>query len=780
MSMPLVNQTPTSNPPGPQLRQRRFVAVSWRRRNRRKVAYALALLGPVAVLLVQLELGYQYGDAPRLFLFFIPILVCAYAGGLGPGMLATLISAGLSDYFMLRPPGGPAWGGGLLRTQWQLLVLQGGFISVMLEAWNRSLTMHRAILDSSLDAIIVFDHRGRILEFNPAAERIFGHAADTAVGTELAGLIIPPAQRDQHRAEIARYLTSGQSQMLGRRLEMSALRADGTEVPVELSIQRVEHSNPPRFTGFIRNLSKRREAEVALRQSEARFRQLIENASDMVSVVSAKGVILFQGPSTPRLIGYTPDEMLDRPMTDFIHSDDHAKVGEVLGRVLAGQQKPEALEFRLRHQDGTWRNFQSFGKTMTGPDGERQIVVNSRDITDSRTMEEQLRQSQKMEAIGQLSAGVAHDFNNLLTVIQGHIGLLKLNGSITPESAGSIRDISAAADRAARLTRQLLTFSRQQVMQQAEHNLNSLVANLGKMLRRLVNADIELVFECSVQPLPLRADEGMVEQVLLNLVVNARDAMPRGGRLRVATEALVLEESAARLIPQARPGTFACLTVSDTGIGIAPDILPRIFEPFFTTKEVGKGTGLGLATIYGVMQQHDGWISVESSLGGGSTFRAYFPLLRLFVPVTNQSSHPAIRGGHETILFVEDETSVRKMGEIALAGLGYRVITAVDGMDGLQLWQLHQHEIDLVLTDLVMPGGVNGRELAERLKADRPTLRVIFTSGYSHEVAGQELRLEEGRNFLPKPYDMVGLARIIRASLDEGLTQPPFSISTGA
>jgi two-component system, cell cycle sensor histidine kinase and response regulator CckA len=407
------------------------------------------------------------------------------------------------------------------------------------------------------------------------------------------------------------------------------------------------------------------------------------------------------------------------------------------------------------------------------------MVGNGRDITGRKHLEEQLRQSQKMEAIGQLSGGVAHDFNNLLSVIKGHIGLLHVKGLVTPEITESIQQIAGAADRAATLTRQLLTFSRQQVMEPTEVNLNGLVFNLAKMLRRLLSESIELEIECASQTLPIRADEGMVEQVLLNLMVNARDAMPTAGTLRVTTEAVDLDEAAAQLITNARPGEFACLTVSDTGTGIAPEVMPRIFEPFFTTKGIGKGTGLGLTTVYTVMQQHDGWVNVESEVGRGTTFRVYFPRLATELSeALSGKTGSQVRGGHEGILLVEDELAVREIAEVVLIGLGYRVFTAVSGLAALQVWEARKHEIELLLTDLVMPDGITGRGLGLRLRGDNPRLPIIYMSGYSREAAEEGFPLQEGTNYLPKPFDLSSLAKIVRASLDRGVTQPPFALAS--
>jgi CheY-like chemotaxis protein len=278
----------------------------------------------------------------------------------------------------------------------------------------------------------------------------------------------------------------------------------------------------------------------------------------------------------------------------------------------------------------------------------------------------------------------------------------------------------------------------------------------------------------------IQADEGMVEQVLLNLVVNARDAMTKSGTLRVATSPVELDEVSARRWAQAWPGAFVCLLVSDTGCGIAPEVMPHIFEPFYTTKEVGKGTGLGLATVYGITRQHGGWISVESTVGRGTELRVYFPRLTAASDLEQTAQPQAeVRGGHEGILLVEDEPAVRKMTESALTGLGYRVMSAPSGLAALQVWAAHKHEIDLLLTDLVMPDGVNGRELAVQLRESNPALPVVYMSGYSRDVAWGDFSLQEGTNYLPKPFELTTLAKIVRASLDRGVTRAPFANPPG-
>jgi len=384
-----------------------------------------------------------------------------------------------------------------------------------------------------------------------------------------------------------------------------------------------------------------------------------------------------------------------------------------------------------------------------------------------KRLEAQLRQSQKMEAIGQLAGGVAHDFNNILTVIHGHASLMIAGGTLTGASARSAQQISQAAERAAGLTRQLLTFSRRQVMQPRRLDMNEVVCNMTKMLGRILGEDIALQLNYCPQPALVQADASMMEQVLLNLAVNSRDAMPKGGQLAIRIALQEIGASHLAKHSEASPGRFVCLGVIDNGCGIPPENLPRIFEPFFTTKEVGKGTGLGLATVYGIVKQHQGWVEVESALGQGTTLKVFLPWTGSALQAqVEEPAEPAVRGGTETILVVEDEAPVRELVCSFLISHGYTVLQAESGVKALELWKASKERVDLVLTDLVMPDRINGRELAERLWAECPKLKVIFTSGYSADVVGADFVLKRGLIYLQKPYHPSKLASTIRDCLD--------------
>jgi len=404
------------------------------------------------------------------------------------------------------------------------------------------------------------------------------------------------------------------------------------------------------------------------------------------------------------------------------------------------------------------------------------MVVTVEDITERLALEAQLRQSQKMESVGQLAAGVAHDINNILTIIQGHTGLL-LN--VTPpdtDATKSLKQIAAASERAAGFIRHLLMFSRKQVFQTKILDLNATLHNLENMLPRMLGEQI--VLETCYRPnlSHVSADAGMVEQIVMNLAVNARDAMPKGGRLFIETCDVEVPVALTRQNSEAHAGAFVCLTVRDTGCGIEQKFLPRIFEPFFTTKEVGKGTGLGLATVYGIVKQHQGWIEVESELGVGTAFKIFLPATgekagdtpAIFAPQSE-----TVIGGRETILVVEDEPGLLALVRSVLECYQYRVLTAASGGEALHLWGEHQGQIDLLLTDMIMPGGMTGGELAAELKKRKPGLNVIFTSGYSAELSGKDVA-QNSTNFLPKPYQPHQVARMIRKIFDAagGQRQP--------
>src|ERR1051326_6202702 len=384
-----------------------------------------------------------------------------------------------------------------------------------------------------------------------------------------------------------------------------------------------------------------------------------------------------------------------------------------------------------------------------------------------KQLEEQLRQSQKMDAIGHLAGGIAHDFNNILTVIQGFAQMLRAEAGLNTETVEGLNQIILASQRAASLTRQLLAFSRKQIMQSRRLDLNEVVSNLAKMLRRIIGEDIAFEFEPSAQPALILGDDDMVAKILMNLAANARDAMPEGGKLSLSLQPIQVDAGAAQRHPDARTGNYISLTVADTGTGISAENLTHIFEPFFTTKAVGRGTGLGLSTVYGIVKQHRGWIEVASQVGVGTRFTIILPHETLSAGAAKTVfSASNIHRGTETILLVEDEDPVRRLGRSILQRHGYRVIEASSGLEALSLWNLHSTEINLLLTDVVMPDGITGHELARRLRQARPGLKIVFTSGYDPDKLDLESAISEGIHFLQKPYSVEKLLQSIRRSLD--------------
>jgi two-component system, NtrC family, sensor kinase len=390
-----------------------------------------------------------------------------------------------------------------------------------------------------------------------------------------------------------------------------------------------------------------------------------------------------------------------------------------------------------------------------------------REFQERLQLERQFRQAQKMDAIGQLAAGVAHDFNNILTVVHGHASMLLMRSGENDPQAKSAREIRNCADRAAGLVRQLLMFSRKRLMQFRNVALGEVVQSVSSMLRQVLGEHIALETECAPELPAVFADRGMIEQIIVNLTINARDAMPRGGRLEISLLALSLPSGHPSLSAEARPGDFVCLRVRDTGCGMDAEAQAHLFEPFFTTKEVGKGTGLGLATVYGIVKEHQGWIAVQSKPGAGATFQIFFPVSQK-QPDPPAASQPETQDqlGTETILLAEDEDPLREMVAEILTEHGYRVLSARTGPAALELWQRESSRIDLLLTDMVMPGGMMGSDLVEQLKRTNPELKVIYTTGYSPGAVGTQSALQEGVNFLPKPYSPSRLAEIVRQCLD--------------
>ena len=517
------------------------------------------------------------------------------------------------------------------------------------------------------------------------------------------------------------------------------------------------------------DVAERKKAEEELRWKTAFLEAQVDSSLDGILVVNEQGRKILQNQRLNDLWNIPPaivDNRDDAVQVEFV-ANQTKNPREFVARVAyLNSHSDEVSRDEIELVDGTILDrYSSPVRDKSGKYYGRIWVF--RDITQQRKLEAQFRQSQKMEAFGQLASGVAHDFNNILMVIQLQAEFLKVEQNLSLKQIECASEIEKAAQRATDLTRQLLLFCRKQTMQLHDLKLRDVVENITKMLGRTLGEHIHLQFKFSPVPLYIRADAGMIDQILLNLVVNARDAMPKGGKIVIETAAAEFDEISAKQSPQIRPGAFVCLSVSDNGCGIPPEILPRIFEPFFTTKETGKGTGLGLATVFGIVQQHRGWIQVHSEAGRGTAFRVFLPRLVKDSGADAPAAPPAsVRGGEETILLVEDDAAVRRTVTAALSRLGYRVLETAAAAEALEVWQQNRDQIQLVLTDLVMPGGMSGKDLGEKLIGQSPKLKVIYSSGYSAEIAGKDFEFQEGFNFLSKPFDAQKLARTVRQRLD--------------
>jgi PAS domain S-box-containing protein len=632
------------------------------------------------------------------------------------------------------------------------------------EALLASEANHRALVERMPDAILVHVDQ-KFVYANPAALHFVGARNLEQLLGRLIWDIVPP----ELQKLVASRVGNSARGRANRTMEQQIVRLDGTRLDVEVTSLPFTYEGKAAVQTVMRDITARKRAEEVMRASEERFRSVWESSLDGMRLTDREGRILAVNGAYCQLLKL-PREKLVGELFSVAYKSHGPKdgldvyqqrfdSGTIIPRVTARVQFWNCEEAELEISS----SFIELGR-------HKMVLAIFRDVTERKQLEQQLRHSQKMEAIGQLAGGVAHDFNNLLAVIRGNTELVLMKEEQLPESAGEcLQQVVTAADRAAGLTRQLLAFSRKQVMQAQPLNLNDVIGNFTKMLKRIIGEDIQLQCNYAARLPLVRADAAMLEQVLVNLVINARDAMPRGGQLVVATELVTLDAASLKLHPEARLGDFVTLSVRDTGAGIAPEHLPHVFEPFFTTKEVGKGTGLGLATVYGIAKQHGGWVEVASTLGAGATFKLFLQVFAAAAPAPAPApAQPNPGRGTETVLLVEDDEAVRSLTRRLLESFGYQVHEAASGVRALEVWRAQAEHIDLLLTDMVMPEGVNGRELAEQLLAQRSRLKVVFMTGYSPNVAGKDTQFlrRQGSAFLQKPCHWRDLLQTIRRLLD--------------
>jgi len=662
---------------------------------------------------------------------------------------------------------GPGWKFlrfGLLGVSFVCYALRIGLSQFQQREDEETVRRQTLAMDSSVDGIALIDEKGQHVYANSSFAAMLGFTGPQQILGKPWRVVYAFQDMDRLEPEIRRSLA--QNQKWTSTIDLK--RPNGTKLAVELTIAAMPDGGT---VSVCRDLSERQQAEQARAEAEAKYRTLVEhvNAITYIAEIGINGEWHYVSPQVEAILGYSQQEWLaqSRNWAQHIHPDDMPMVERAEETSMRGE--PYQAEYRLKRKDGreVWLNDTA---VVVNGNSARPVMEGIMvDITERKLLETQLQQSRKMEAVGRLAGGIAHDFNNLLTIITGYTDMALSRPSVPLELRSDIERIENAAGRAAALVRQLLAFSRKQVLQPKTLDLNAIVENMDKLLRRLIDDNIEMTTKVQEDLGKVKADPAQVEQVIMNLVVNARDAMPKGGMLVLETCNTDLDASYALAHPSVKAGRYVMLAVSDTGVGMDAETVAHIFEPFYTTKESGRGTGLGLSTVYGIVKQSGGYIWVYSEPGKGSTFKVYLPRVEELAEETAPAKSPlGEQRGSETILVVEDEEAVRELVRTILVGQGYEVIVARNPHHAEEIALKFPKEIHLLLTDVVMPG-TSGRELAARIMVSRPGIRVLFMSGYTENVITSGGLLEEGLAFLQKPFSPAVLVQRIR----EVLTHAP-------
>jgi PAS domain S-box-containing protein len=645
--------------------------------------------------------------------------------------------------------------------------------------------LSRLISENAADLIAVVDMEGRRIYNSLSYQKVLGYSEEELKSSTYIEQVHPgDRERVNEAAEEAR--RTG----IGRPLEYRIRHKDGSWRVLESTASVVRNSQGvvDKLVIVNRDVTDRKLAAEALRRSEASFRSVVEDAPYGIYRAGLSGQLFLVNSTLEQMLGYgSQGELLKANLATDIYCDpgEHQRLIETFPQ----HQGFKDIEFEWKRKDRTRITVRSSGRPVRDETGEfAYLEVFAEDVTQRRVLEKQLRMAQKMEAIGRLSGGIAHDFNNLLGVIMGYSQVMKRSLGPAHASYEHAEEIEKASQRAVSLTRQLLAFSRQQVLEPAILSLNALVSDMEKMLPRLIGEDIKLNLILAPALGQVKADQGQIEQVVMNLAVNARDAMPGGGKLTIQTANVELDVAYTLEHPGSKPDRYVMLAVTDTGIGMDPETQAHIFEPFFTTKDRDKGTGLGLATVYGVVKQSGGYIAVESKKGKGASFSIYLPRVEQAVAAPEASSPKTLTlRGSETILLVEDAEPLRKLAHMFLKDNGYQVLTAADGEEALQVARQHAAPIQLLLTDVVMPG-INGRVLAERLAPWQRGMKVLYMSGYTDSFIAGHGVLEAGTHLLHKPFTEEALMRKVREVLDtkrdanktDSTVPQPISVLAGA
>lgn len=646
---------------------------------------------------------------------------------------------------------GLAYVGLMSLTVWYLVRRASRAVEQAEAARGASEARYRQIFERSTSVTWVLDVASmRIVDANPAAVMFYGWPREELIGKPLAEITVLPESSVRDMIEAAE--DERRNFFVSRhRLRSGVVRdVEVHSSPIELDGRRVLFS-------IVHDITDRVRAERQLVESEANYRRALEQASDAIVVSDRQGAILEVNARTEEILGFRREEIVGRRLEDFLPSEERDRKPLRIRDLLEGGSI--LSERRLQRKNGTLADVEISARDLG--DGRFQAIV--RDISERRRLEEQLRQAQKMEAVGQLTGGIAHDLNNLLTVVLANSEMMAADLPLGRDDLkNDLGELQAAARRGAQMIRKLLSFSRHAPLTYQVLDLGRVVEDLLGTLRRLLPAHIEVAFTRESEAIKVLADAGAIEQVLLNLATNARDAMPRGGTLQLETRRV----DVARPPDGALPGSYGCLTVRDNGIGMEERVRARAFEPFFTTKPPGEGSGLGMAMIYGLTQQHGGFLELDSELGRGTTLRVFLPLARDDQPLTELTTHSTVlRGGAEKILLVEDEDGLRRVAQRALERVGYRVVTAMDGMEALDAYREHAATVDLIITDVVMPK-LGGLALYRALRQEGHQVRFLFTSGYAaHEIVRGDLP-EGDLSLLQKPWTLADLTHRVREVLD--------------
>jgi two-component system cell cycle sensor histidine kinase/response regulator CckA len=617
---------------------------------------------------------------------------------------------------------------------------------------------YRELLEAAPDGILEIDREGRIVLANAGAQRTFGYTAEELLGQPLE-MLVPERYRRQHSLWREDFMADPSKIRVRQGGEVLARRKSGVEFPAEVSLSPVKSDESGLVLCIVRDITSRKAVETALRESNHRIASILESITDAFIALDNEGKLTYMNGKAEQIMRCRREQVIGKNIWE--------RFPELAGSVLQHECE-RAAQARVPAEFTTFYPTAQIWAEIHVYPGENGLSIYSQDITVRKHLEDQFRQAQKLEALGRLAGGVAHDFNNLLTIIGGY-GQMLLD-SVEPRNPmrKDIEPIVEAASRASALTRQLLAFSRRQMVQPKVLDLNRLVNRMSRILQRVIGEDIRLTLALAPELGRVKADPGQIEQVVMNLAVNARDAMPDGGRLEIATANLDLAASAQSGLDGDIPeGSYVVLSLADTGTGMTEDVRSHIFEPFFTTKPKGKGTGLGLSTVYGIVKQSGGELSVDTHPGEGTTFRIYLPRLtgpKKASKITGRARKLA--KGSEKVLLVEDEPEVRKLTRSMLRHLGYTVVEAADGPAALKAWRKHGPSIDLLLTDVVMPN-MSGRQLAERLASEQPGLKVLYMSGYTDEIIAHQGVIDSDKELLQKPFTRDLLAEKIRKVLEQ-------------